>query len=235
MRSVIATAVVGLLSFGALLACGGGGRQSFGGSIGELQAGSSSPSARATSAPLSVASASAVATASPIPSPSPSATAVPSASAAATTSAPTPAPTEAPTEAPTAAPTVAATQAPTATPTPTPTPTPSPTPSPSPSPSAASGGWPPLGPLAPQSGTLPITGTVRHANGSPAVAYCIILSAGPCNVTTDANGYFATYFLPGFAIDLFVKAWPTSPGGDGPVVYQKSVKAGDTGIAITVP
>jgi len=76
---------------------------------------------------------------------------------------------------------------------------------------------------------------VRHANGTPAASYCIILSAGPCNVTTDANGYFATYFLPGFAIDLFVKSWPTSPGGDGVVVARQSVTAGQPAVAITVP
>lgn len=111
---------------------------------------------------------------------------------------------------------------------------PSPSPS-SPSPSPVSAGWPPLGPFPPQAGTLAITGTVRHANGTPAAGYCVILTAGPCNVTTDANGYFGTYFLPGFPVTLVIKGWPTSPGGDGDVVASSTVNAGQTGIAITVP
>ena len=98
-----------------------------------------------------------------------------------------------------------------------------------------SAGWPPLGPFPPQAGTLAITGTVRHANGTPAAGYCVILTAGPCNVTTDANGYFGTYFLPGFPVTLVIKGWPTSPGGDGDVVASSTVNAGQTGIAITVP
>jgi len=111
--------------------------------------------------------------------------------------------------------------------------TPSPTPSPSPSPVSA--GWPPLGPFAPQAGTLAIAGTITHANGTPAAFYCVILTAGPCNVTTDANGSFGTYFLPGFAVTLYIKGWPKSPGGDGDVVASQTVYAGQTGIQITVP
>ena len=80
-------------------------------------------------------------------------------------------------------------------------------PSPSPSPSLApiDGGWPTVVSHPIQSNEAAITGRVQHANGSPAPHYCVILTAGPCAVTTDASGNFTTSFLPGFAITLVIK------------------------------
>ena len=84
-----------------------------------------------------------------------------------------------------------------------------------------------------QSNEAPITGHVQHANGSPAPHYCVILTGGPCAVTTDANGSFTTSFLPGFAISLVIKG--AFNGTDGPVVATATVIAGDAPITITVP
>lgn len=165
---------------------------------------------------ITVSSAPSVAVASPTPSPTP-------------TAAPTQAPTNAPTEAPTNAPT----QAPTATPTPTPTPTPSPTPSPSPSLAAGDGGWPTVVSHPIQSNERPITGRVQHANGTPASHYCVILTSGPCAVTTDGSGNFTTSFLPGIAVNLVIKG--AFNGTDGPVVATTTVTAGSAPVTITVP
>jgi hypothetical protein len=174
---------------------------------------------------ITVSSAPAVALASPTP-----------------TATPTAAATQTATQAPTQAPTNAPTQAPTATPTPTPTPTPSPTPSPSPSPSAAAGdgGWPTIVSHPIQSNEAPITGRLVHTNGTAAGHYCIILTSGPCAVTTDANGNFSTSFATLFLgpIDLVIKG-PYNPAtGDGPVVtvvHSTMTAQGITAGTITIP
>ena len=108
-----------------------------------------------------------------------------------------------------------------------------PSPSPSPTPGAIDGGWPTVVSHPIQSNEAPITGHVQHANGSPAPHYCVILTGGPCAVTTDANGSFTTSFLPGFAISLVIKG--AFNGTDGPVVATATVIAGDAPITITVP
>jgi hypothetical protein len=84
-----------------------------------------------------------------------------------------------------------------------------------------------------QSNEAPITGRVQHANGSPAPHYCVILTGGPCAVTTDASGNFTTSFLPGFAITLVIKG--AFDGTDGPVVATQTVTAGGPPINVTVP
>lgn len=167
---------------------------------------------------------SAVAVALGSPSPTPSPTSAPTQTA---TQAPTQAPTNAPTQAPTATPT----PAPTATPTPTPSPTPSP--SPSPSPAAGDGGWPTVVSHPIQSNEAPITGRVLHANGTAASHYCVILTSGPCAVTTDTNGNFTTSFLPSIPVNLVIKG--SFNGTDGPVVATATVTAGSAAITITVP
>jgi hypothetical protein len=108
-------------------------------------------------------------------------------------------------------------------------------PSASPSPSLApiDGGWPPVVSHPIQSNEAAITGRVQHANGSPAPHYCVILTAGPCAVTTDASGNFTTSFLPGFAITLVIKG--AFNGTDGPVVATQTVTAGGAPINVTVP
>ena len=82
-----------------------------------------------------------------------------------------------------------------------------------------------------------ITGKVTHQNGTAASHYCIILTSGPCAVTTDANGNFNTKFLPNFDV-LFIVKGPYNPAtGDGPVVLSKTVHIGATGAApsFTIP
>lgn len=110
---------------------------------------------------------------------------------------------------------------------------PSPSPSPSPSIAPIDGGWPPVVSHAIQSNEGAITGHVRHVDGSPAPHYCVILTAGPCAVTTDATGSFMTSFLPGFAITLVIKG--AFDGTDGPVVAKMTVTAGGPPIDVTVP
>ena len=113
--------------------------------------------------------------------------------------------------------------------------TPSLTPSPSPTQPAAAGdgGWPTVVSHPIQSNEAPIAGHIAHANGTPATHYCVILTAGPCAVTTDANGDFTTSFLPSIAVTLVIKG--QFDGSDGPVVATTGATAGGGPISITVP
>ncbi|MEA2660908.1 MAG: hypothetical protein QOH08_480 [Chloroflexota bacterium] len=110
----------------------------------------------------------------------------------------------------------------------TPTVAPSPTPTP-----VVDGGWPPVVSHPIQSNEGAITGHIQHLDGSPAPHYCVILTGGPCAVTTDAGGNFATSFLPGFAITLVIKG--KFDGADGPVVAMVTVMAGGPPANITIP
>jgi len=110
--------------------------------------------------------------------------------------------------------------------------TPTPAPSPSPSP-AVDGGWPTVVSHPIQSNEGAITGHLQHLDGSPTPHYCVILTAGPCAVTTDEGGNFATSFLPGFAITLVIKG--RFDGTDGPVVAMVTVMAGGPPANITIP
>ncbi|MHB8632322.1 MAG: hypothetical protein ACYC9W_10385, partial [Candidatus Limnocylindria bacterium] len=95
------------------------------------------------------------------------------------------------------------------------------------------GGWPTVVSHPIQSNESPITGHLQHANGTPATHYCVIITSGPCAVTSDSNGNFTTSFLPGIAVNLVVKG--AYNGTDGPVVATASVTAGKGPITITVP
>lgn len=107
--------------------------------------------------------------------------------------------------------------------------------SPSPSPTLAvdDAGWPTVVSHPIQSNEAPITGRVQHANGTPGSHYCVILTAGPCAVTTDASGSFTTSFLPGFAVTLVIKG--AFNGTDGPVVATTTVTVGGAPITVTIP
>lgn len=166
-----------------------------------------------------------VALGSPSPTPTP-------------TEPPTQTATQAPTQAPTTAPTQVATPTPTPAPTPTSTPSPTPSPSPSPSPAAGDGGWPTVVSHPIQSNEAAITGRVVHANGAPASHYCVILNAGPCAVTTDANGNFQTSFATIFLGPISLKIKGQFDGTDGPVVATVNATMTAQGIqagTITVP
>jgi hypothetical protein len=148
------------------------------------------------------------------------------------TESPTPSPTEAaaaPTDPPTEQPS-GPTNAP-ATPKPA-TPKPA-TPAPTPPPAApGDAGWPPksIGPI--QSNEAPVGGHVQHSDGSPAGHYCIILSSGPCAVTTDSSGNFTAKFATVFLgpIDIIIKG--KFNGTDGPVVFTRRVNMTATGVQV---
>lgn len=91
-----------------------------------------------------------------------------------------------------------------------------------------------------QSNEAAITGHVVHANGTPASHHCVILTSGPCAVTTDANGNFTTSFATIFTgpIDLVIKGAYNAATGDGPVVAVVHATMSATGISagtITIP
>jgi len=96
---------------------------------------------------------------------------------------------------------------------------PSPSPSPSLTSAADDGGWPVIVSHPIQSNEAPITGHIQHANGTAAGHYCVILTAGPCAVTSDASGSFTTSFATVFLgpIDIVVKGQYDPATQDGPV------------------